>query len=391
MNSLERMMAAIKGEPLDRYPVVNPYPFWSMMPHWPEVMGVTFLHVSHGTDEERLACHRAVHEQLGIDWLPLYGGQCGQHERYRIENEAGDCPSRWQTSGFPLYLHDLQNGERSRYDEYYIDPPVEQRRYTTVKDVDAETPPPTADDLLSNGSFDMSRKVVSDFGETVFLFSGVGGAFSHCFRSLTFEGLYESLVDNPALVHAIAERYTAGIIEFARAAARVGIHAIRVNEYPCGAELLSDEDFMQFVFPYLKRMVDAFHAEGLLVILEYLGWVKPRLKHIAELQVDALQTESSLKGYCNDIAEYRTLLGDSICILGNSCIFDVIEKGDENTWRADAEQQSRATGAEGRFAICAGSPTTHATPPQRLLAWGRFMQEHIPPRTAMGEKDDEGI
>ena len=45
MNSLKRMMAAVRGEPLDRYPVMNPYPFFSMQPHWPELTGLTFAHV----------------------------------------------------------------------------------------------------------------------------------------------------------------------------------------------------------------------------------------------------------------------------------------------------------------------------------------------------------
>ena len=40
MASLERMMAAVRGEPFDVYPFVNPYPAWSTMPHWPEMLGL---------------------------------------------------------------------------------------------------------------------------------------------------------------------------------------------------------------------------------------------------------------------------------------------------------------------------------------------------------------
>ena len=168
-------------------------------------------------------------------------------------------------------------------------------------------------------------------------------------------------------------------IQYARAAAATGIHAIRINEYPAGAELLSPGQGAEFVWPYLKRVTDACHDAGILVILEFLGWVEPRLDDIAKLEVDILQIESSMKGYRNDIGECRNVLGDGICILGNTSIFEVLELGDRSAWQADAEEQARGIGAEDRFVICTGSPTTQATPPQRLRDWGRFMQDYLAP------------
>ena len=62
-------------------------------------------------------------------------------------------------------------------------------------------------------------------------------------------------MDDPALVHAITECRTEELIQYARAAAETGIHAIRINEYPAGAELISEQHFTQFVLPYLKQLV----------------------------------------------------------------------------------------------------------------------------------------
>jgi uroporphyrinogen-III decarboxylase len=378
MTSLERMMAAINGEPLDRYPVMNPYPFWSMQPHWPELAGVTFAHVYDGSDEQRMACYRAVKEQLGVDCLPVWRGQCGRDKVRRVENEAGDCPTTWQSTEFPLYIHNLETGDRMRVDDYYADTPGDEPKYKTVADVEAEPAPKSAEELLAEPDNEMARKVVAEFGESTFLFYDVGAPFSCCYRSLTFEGLFEKMMDDPALVHAIAQRRTEELIQYARAAAETGIHAIRMNEYPAGAELLSPAQCAEFVWPYLKRVVDACHEAGILVILEFLGWVEPRLEEIAKLGLDMLQIECSMKGYRNSVVECRKVLGDSICILGNTPIREVLELGDRSTWQADAEEQARGIGNEGRFVICAGSPTTHATPPKRLREWARFMQEQLP-------------
>ncbi|MDP6115388.1 MAG: uroporphyrinogen decarboxylase family protein [Planctomycetota bacterium] len=377
MTSLERMMAAVRGESLDRYPVMNPYPFWSMQPHWPELAGLTFAHFYNGSDEQRMTFYRAIEEQLGVDCMPVWRGTCGQDESWRIENKAGDCPSRWQSTEFPIYLHNLKTDERRRIDDYYADPHVGEARYKTVADVNAEPPLQSADEILADRTNEMACKVVAEFGERMFLFYDVGGPFSHCYRSLTFEGLYEKVIEDPALVHAIAERQTQHLIQYARAAAATGIHAIRINEYPAGAELLSPGQCAEFVWPYLKRVTDACHDAGILVILEFLGWVEPRLEEIAKLGLDMLQIESSMKGYRNSVAECRKVLGEGVCILGNTPIREVLELGDRSAWLADAEEQARGIGAEGRFVICTGSPTTHATPPKRLLEWARFMQESL--------------
>ena len=81
------MMAAVHGEPFDVYPYMNPYPNWSMMPHWPDLVGLTWLHVGYGSDEERLRCCGALHEVIGLDCIPTLHGPSGQDKRYRIEKE----------------------------------------------------------------------------------------------------------------------------------------------------------------------------------------------------------------------------------------------------------------------------------------------------------------
>lgn len=376
MNSLQRMSAAIAGRPFDAYPVVNPYPFFSMMPHWPELLGLTWLHVAYGSDAQRLTCHRALHEQLGLDAIHVHGGACDQDTCYAI---------RVVDDAIPVLI-DLATGDEMRCEELPRDNPITQRKYRCVADVRAAPAPPTADDILAGGSMAFVRKIVAELGREVFLFSSINGAFSAAFRALTFEGVYEAVLDEPSMVHALAERATAFNIAHIQAAGRVGLHAVRVNEYPCGAELLSDEHFRRFVLPYLKQTIDAIHDAGMVAIQEYLGWVEPRLEHLAGLELDCLQTESSLKGYRNDIGTMRRGLGEGVCLFSNSPILQVIEQGSEDDWRADAARQVAGIGREQRFAICAGSPTTWNTGPKRLKRYGEVMREALaqwsPPRGA---------
>jgi len=87
------------------------------------------------------------------------------------------------------------------------------------------------------------------------------------------------------------------------------------------------------------------------------------------------------------VATYRKVLGEEVCIFGNSPILRVIEEGTEDAWRQDAREQAKGVGKERRYAICAGSPTTLATTPARLRSFAEFtrnvLTKVVPP---LGEK-----
>jgi len=358
------MMAAIRGEPFDRYPYINPYPFWSMMPHWPELNGLTFLHVSHGTDEQRLSCFRALREKIGLDWLPVYGGELGMDKRYTIEVD----------DGVPV-LVDLEQDTRTRFEEFPKDRPVTEPRYNSAREVEALPPLVSAEEMLAGGHFEMTRKLVEVFGRDVFLFGCAAAPFAACYYSLGFNRLFDAISNDRSLLHAIGERTAGESIRYVRAAALLGLHGVRINDFFCSAELISEKDYLELVWPYEKRIIDAMHEAGVVSILENLGWVEPRLPHIARLEVDCFQPESSLKGYRNDVGEMRKVLGEEVCIFGNARIRQVIEEGDEEVWRQDAAEQARSVGEQRRYAICAGSPTTWNTGPERLRRFGEFTRE----------------
>lgn len=366
MTSLERMMAAIRGEPFDRYPYVNPYMFWSMMPHWPELNGLTFLHASHGTDEQHLSCLRALRDKIGLDWLQVEGGLHGAEDRFAVEVEKG----------VPV-LVDLEQRTRTRFEEFPKDMPVTKPRYKSARDVEALPPPSTVDELLASHHFTLTRKIVETFGSDVFLFGATAAPFAACYYSLGFDSLFDAISNNRSLLHAIGERTVEESSRYVRTAAQAGLHAVRINDFFCSAELISEKDYLELVWPYEKQILDAMHDAGVVSILETLGWVEPRLPHIARLEVDCLQTESSLKNYRNDVGEIRRALGEEVCIFGNSRIRQVIEEGDEETWRKDAVEQARGVGRQRRYAICAGSPTTWNSGSERLRRFGAFMRKAL--------------
>ncbi len=365
MNSLERVQAMLEGRPFDKYPVFNPHAHWYLMPHWPQLNGKCFLHPSHGSNEEKIECWLKTKESLGIDFVFALITQPNQDTRWSIEYD-GTIPT----------LVNLKTGERESFPELPKDSVTDRRLYNTLEEIEALPPPLTAQEIYNPELYELQRRVIEETEGDSFLYTHLESPFAACYRVLSFEGLFETMMDSPSMIHALMERFTETAIQNIKAVGISGIiHGIHLNEYPAGAELISEDLFREFILPYMKRYYLAVKEEGMVSIMEFLGWAEPRMHLLAELNLDILQTESSLKGYQNRLTEYRRILGDDICLLSNSPIYNIIERGNHSDWRNDAEIQAQGIGSKKRFGICPGSPVTWATTPERFKQWHETVQE----------------
>lgn len=129
--------------------------------------------------------------------------------------------------------------------------------------------------------------------------------------------------------------------------------------------------------------MQAVREAGLVAIMEVLGWVEPRLPHFARLEMDAFQSDATLKDGYNRVAEYRKVLGEDVCIFGNINAHEIIEQGDETDWMRALEEQALGVGEQRRYCIC-GTPITWTTSPARAKEFGRFARQALtsiaPPR-----------
>ena len=361
MNAFERMTAAIRGESFDRYPYLNTHPFWSMMPYLPKLTGgLTWVHGWWGTDEERMRCSAAITEKLDIDWMQPPVGTLPKG-RYAIEMDGA----------VPVLIDTIEN-TKTRKDAYPEDKAVAQAKFTSASEVEALPAPATDEDLLANGDYDVAHTMTEQYGKDYFLLVTQHGPFACCYYTLGFDALMQALTDNHALLFALLERHTEQVIQHARAAAKAGMHGMRFFEIFCSADLISESDYLRFAFPYEKKMIQGIREAGLISVFEMMGWAEPRLPHIAKMDVDVFYADATLKNHRNDMGEFRKVLGEDVCLLGNIHAYEVIERGDETTWRQAIATQVPGVGGQRRYGLCNGTPTTWATSPDRLRRFGEF-------------------
>jgi hypothetical protein len=223
-----------------------------------------------------------------------------------------------------------------------------------------------AERLLEDGVLDLAREMVGIFGQEKFVYGRVGIPYGALFGDFgDIAGAMIALKKEPERCKRIIEGAIPQRLEEIRAWAEVGVHGLWLGQWLCSNDMISEADYLNFVYPYDKIIVDAVHAAGLKSIFHFCGDIIPRLKHIKRMGPVIFGAEESKKGFEVDVGQVRAGLGDGFCLLGNIDVYDVVERGTPEEWAREVERQITSAGPE-RFVVSCGSPTTFDTPPQRL-------------------------
>lgn len=143
------------------------------------------------------------------------------------------------------------------------------------------------------------------------LCAGVFGAFDFPQASVFgTERMLTMLMDYPEEMQAFMQRWTDNEIVAVHNAVKAGADVILIyDDYGYNNQtFLSPRMWKQFVYPNLKRLVDAAHEAGALALLHSCGYQMTLLPSYVEAGVDLLQAFQPLAG--NDFAAAYAQYGD---------------------------------------------------------------------------------
>jgi uroporphyrinogen-III decarboxylase len=229
-----------------------------------------------------------------------------------------------------------------------------------------------AEQLLEEGLLDVAMALTRRFKGEKLIYGRVGLPYGVLFYKDEFDvkaGMI-ALKREPERCKRDIETYIPYILEAIRAWAHVGVHGLWLGQWLCSADMISEADYLEFVYPYDKIIVDAVHDAGLLSIYHYCGDVIPRLKYLTSFNPTVFGVEESKKGFDVPIGGIREGLGKDVCLLGNVNVYEIVERGCPESWACEVERQIREAGPE-RFIVSCGSPTTFNTAPQKLRDYVR--------------------
>ena len=133
--------------------------------------------------------------------------------------------------------------------------------------------------------------------------------------------------------------------------------------------MLSEEDYLEFAYPYMKEIFGAFPN---VFRMYHNDTDNPACyKYLDEMGIDAFNFT-----HMKDIALVRQLVGERIILMGNVAPLDILAKGNAQDVKTAAEK-CMEMGAGGRFILSAGGGTSPGTPKENITALAMAAKNHI--------------
>jgi uroporphyrinogen decarboxylase len=182
-------------------------------------------------------------------------------------------------------------------------------------------------------------------------------------------------IAEPELAHGLMDKVLEANIGMVRRAIRAGADIIMLgDDYAHNfAPMMSPAHFREFIFPRLKRMIDAIHEEGALCIKHTDGHLWPILEMIVDAGPDAVNPLEPVAGM--DVGEVKAAYGERVALVGNIDCGELLSHGTEEEVE-EAVRTCIAAGAPGGGFMLSSSNSIHSSVrPENYLAMVRAGQK----------------
>jgi MtaA/CmuA family methyltransferase len=326
MNSLQRYLNTIKGEPVDFLPRVP-----ILMQFAAEYIGSNygaFAADHHVLVEANMRCRDAFDfDQVSVISDP-----------YR------------ETQGF---------GGKIRYEPKH--PPVCEQ--IVVPDIgNLDTLPDDPDPYHSERMLDRVlavRAFKKLIGGSCSILGWVEGPAAEAADLHGVEAFLMDILMEPEATAELMRRCTQTAIRFARAQVAEGADTIGIGDAICSQ--IPPDIYRELVRPLQRELFDVVHAAGALVKLHICGDITHLLPHIADLPVDILDLDHMV-----DPAFARRCVGSRMAIAGRMDPVSEVLRGTPETIRAAVAADYRNLG--NPHLVMAGCEIPSGTPPENLKA-----------------------
>ena len=201
-----------------------------------------------------------------------------------------------------------------------------------------------------------------------FLACHAGGPFEHLSWIMSYEGLCFALVENRALVRAVADRVGGLLLDFTRNLLDLGgLTAVFAGDDMGfrSATLVSPADLRTFVLPWHKRIAALAHERGLPYFLHSCGNVEAVMPDlIDDVGIDG---KHSFEDAVLPAEAFQERHGGRVAVLGGVDV-NILAAGTPDDVRARTLRLIETCGGRGRFAVGSGNSIPSYVPAANYLA-----------------------
>lgn len=323
MNSYDRFLRALRGEPTDRVPVACWLGLPYLLPATPAARTYTDLYKL--WLEDPLATIVAQQENLGLDPIVLtHTEHLGEVITFPAQLFPRDDANTTWREHRAVITRDANHQIVRRT----ITTPGGELSYAYRLDAHARA---TFEHLLKREQdLDLLRfmpdpaalnierltALVRRVGTRAVFHHVTPGVWDEACQLRGINNLATDLYDRPTWVHALLRVITNRQIRLIKRLAQSGIQTINYNETWVGFGI-SPKAYREFILPYDTEVAQAIHAAGMLVSYHNCGRARRLLELHAATGADALETLTPAdKSGDVDLADAKARVGDRITLFG---------------------------------------------------------------------------
>lgn len=204
---------------------------------------------------------------------------------------------------------------------------------------------------------------------------GWAGVFNFAADLWGIENLMMAPYTDEAAYHALMEKLTVRMIEHNAPLSAGGADAIGIQGHIANARSVSSEYFMEHVFPYEKRLIEAIHEQGAFTVYHNCGCARAFYGCYRALGMTVWETVAEAPQGDNDLAEAKREMGDRVCLLGNLDQLRFLKTASPQEVAAKAREVVRVGKPGGRYLFAASDFLERDTPLENVTAMLRAAEE----------------
>lgn len=175
------------------------------------------------------------------------------------------------------------------------------------------------------------------------------------------------VIDDPQFIHDLFAFCTEMELNFARAQIEAGADEIAIGD--AAASLVGPKLYRELVWPYEKKMIDGLREMGTRIRLHICGNTKAIYEGMSELKCDIIDLD-----HMAPLAEARRRMRGEQVLLGNIDPVSIIQDSTPDQVYKALEECYRAAG--DHYVVGAGCEIPQATPPENVKAMTEFARDH---------------
>ena len=199
--------------------------------------------------------------------------------------------------------------------------------------------------------------------------AGIIGPYSLAGRLMDMTNIMVNCYEDPEMVHAVMERVTDFLIEYAKGYKAVGAHGIVMAEPAAG--LLSPDLNAEFSVPYVKKIVDAIQDDEFVVIYHNCGPAVDKM--IPEL------LETGAAGYhfgnATNMIDILPQMPADVLVMGNVDPVSQFRNGTVDSIKADTKRIMAECCSYPNFVISSGCDIPAKAPFENIDAFFAAVSE----------------